>query len=120
MSMWFEVTQNNPGGKFIVNKNICYNLFIEANSLLEAKIKAETLGCYWDGVEIGYDCPCCGDRWDRPIDAITFPRFHGSNNIEEYAQNLADKYGGWTTPDARIFYLDGTIKEINSKKKNSR
>ena len=33
------------------------------------------------------------------------------NNIEEYAQFLADEYG-WTTPDIRIYYEDGTVKEI--------
>ena len=32
-------------------------------------------------------------------------------NIEEYAQFMADSYG-WTAPDARIYYRDGTVKEI--------
>jgi len=32
-------------------------------------------------------------------------------NIEQYAQFMADEYG-WTTPDVRIFYADGTRKEI--------
>lgn len=32
-------------------------------------------------------------------------------SIEEYAQYMANTYG-WTTPDARIFYKDGHIKEI--------
>lgn len=31
--------------------------------------------------------------------------------IEEYAQYLANEYG-WTTPDSRIYYADGTVKEI--------
>ncbi|KRT89348.1 MULTISPECIES: DUF7296 family protein [Bacillus] len=38
-------------------------------------------------------------------------------SIEQYAQFLADEYG-WTTPDARIFYKDGTIAEINKRKAN--
>lgn len=33
------------------------------------------------------------------------------DNVEQYAQILADRFG-WTTPDARIFYKDGNIKEI--------
>ena len=37
------------------------------------------------------------------------------NNIEEYAQFMSDKYT-WTTPNARIFYKDGTVKEIYSRK----
>lgn len=36
-------------------------------------------------------------------------------NIEEYAQLLADNYG-WTTPDARIYYSNGNVKEIFSDK----
>ena len=28
---------------------------------------------------------------------------------------LADEYG-WTSPDARIFYQDGTVTEINKRK----
>jgi len=37
------------------------------------------------------------------------------NSIEDYAQVLADQYG-WTSPDSRIFYYDGTVKEIFSAK----
>lgn len=33
------------------------------------------------------------------------------NNIEEYAQYLADEYG-WTVPDARIYYHNGDVKEV--------
>ncbi|MEK5308378.1 hypothetical protein [Bacillus sp. FSL M8-0326] len=47
-----------------------------------------------------------------------FRKFSGKikfRNIEEYAQFLADEYG-WTTPDARIFYKDGTVTEINKRK----
>ena len=37
------------------------------------------------------------------------------NSIEDYAQVLADQYG-CTSPDARIFYYDGRVKEIFSAK----
>jgi hypothetical protein len=33
------------------------------------------------------------------------------DNIEQYAQIVANLYG-WTTPDARIFYKNGDVKEI--------
>ena len=32
-------------------------------------------------------------------------------NLVEYIQFLANEYG-WTTPDARVYYKDGSIKEI--------
>lgn len=106
--MFYEFDQNNSGGYFVENETICHRLFIEADSEYEAIFKAEELGCYWDGVAKGIDCECCGDRW-------YFPDQVDVNNIEEYAQSLADKWG-WTTPDARIFYKNGRVKEIFSQK----
>lgn len=63
--MFYEFQQNNSGGVFVVNDVLCHRLFIEANNADEAIHKAEELGCYWNGVEEGKDCPCCGDRWSR-------------------------------------------------------
>lgn len=40
------------------------------------------------------------------------------NSIEEYAQFLADEYG-WTVPDIRLYYADGSVKEIFSIKVNN-
>ena len=37
------------------------------------------------------------------------------DSIEQYAQIMANLYG-WTKPDCRIFYKDGTVKEIFSTK----
>jgi hypothetical protein len=37
------------------------------------------------------------------------------HTVEEYAQHIADNYG-FTKPDARIYYGDGRIVEINSKR----
>lgn len=162
--MFYNFNQNNSGGVFEVNDTVCHQLYIEADSFDEAISKAEELGCYWDGVYKGLDCPCCGDRWSCYEDAIDIDRYKTEGytvsvydniypdtekewwdkygkyeiveepkyvesfcyrsytgricfkDIEEYAQYMADKYG-WTSPDARIFYKDGTVKEIYSNKK---
>lgn len=114
--MFYEFHQNNTGGSFEVTDTLCRRLFIEADSEAEAITKAEELGCYWDGVVKGIDCPCCGDRWyrhPRLVDEVTFGNIRFSN-IEEYAQYLANNYGGWTTPEARIFYADGKVVEIKT------
>ena len=37
------------------------------------------------------------------------------DNIEQYAQICANLYG-WTSPDARIFYKNGEVKEIFKNK----
>lgn len=163
---WYCFEQNNSGGSFVVNDKVCHRLFIEARTSDEAVSTAEELGCYWDGVERGLDCPCCGDRWPRyfscdPVNlekyrtegyrvsvfdgiykdtkdewekryrkygVIEEPKFDSGystksyvgtirlKNIEEYAQYLANEYG-WTSPDARIYYADGRIKEIFSVKR---
>lgn len=157
--MWYLFSQNNSHGYFEVDDKLCAYLFIEANSEDEANEKALNLGCYFNGVETGIDCPCCGDRWsdyanefilddtnkigkqvscyavsktmgqakndwyckygkyeilDNPQWIATYGCYRGRikfRNIEEYAQYIADEYH-WTTPDCRIFYLDGTVKEI--------
>ncbi|MCI4129405.1 DUF7296 family protein [Bacillus haynesii] len=159
---FYNYDQNNSGGYFEVNEKVCHRLFIEADSREEADDIAESLGVYWDGIEKGLDCPCCGDRWqsaskvgleainDEGWDAIVygsssstedewnerygnyplhtapkwttnfFRSYSGKvrfESIEQYAQYLADHFG-WTTPDARIFYKDGTIAEINKRKAN--
>lgn len=44
---WYEFTQNNSGGYFVVDKNVCHRMLIEASSFDEAIEKAEKLGCYW-------------------------------------------------------------------------
>jgi hypothetical protein len=79
-----------------------------------------------------YPVECSGDRaaWlakygDYTIvqeperqDKFGHEYWHGKikfKNIFEYAQFYADELG-WTTPDIRIFFADGTIKEIFSKK----
>jgi hypothetical protein len=166
---FYEYSQNNTGGSFTTDDKLCHRLFIEANSSTEADEIAEGFGCYWNGVDEGSDCPCCGDRWYGAYSAIdltsmtrekdsSYPvelwvdrktsedealaslkeRYsefewikepsinekYGSqiiegsvklNSIEDYAQVLADQYG-WTSPDSRIFYYDGTVKEIFSAK----
>lgn len=150
---FYEFSQNNSGGHFMVDDRVCHRLFIEAKTFSEAVDKAEELGCYWNGVDKGIDCECCGDRWLLYEDIVDIEEYKtegykvsslskknweksyrkyriiqepklekgyvstrivgviGFDNIEEYAQFLANEYG-WTTPDIRIYYQDGTVKEI--------
>ena len=126
--MFYVFDQNNSGGFFDVNDKVCHRLFIEADNVYEAIAKAEELGCYWNGVDAGVDCPCCGDRWSCsymepiPLDKYktegykAWRKTYYFEGIEEYAQYLANEYG-WTNPDGRIFYKDGTVKEIFTERK---
>lgn len=114
---FYQLCQNNSGGSFDVDDRVCHRLFIEAPNVQVAIMIAESLGCYWNGCDNGIDCECCGDRWYAPdeSDATTFPCDGYDDEIfntpEEYCQMLADKYGE-TTPDCRIFYMDGKVVPI--------
>jgi len=117
---FYEFNQNNSGGSFQVNDKVCHRLFIEADTPDEATEIAEGLGVYFNGCDDGMDCPCCGDRW-YPLyrdDAVKFPLEYGKDqifeNIQDYAQYLADEYG-WTSPDGRIYYKDGQVTECYGK-----
>lgn len=169
MGNFYFFDQNNSGGSFVVNDKLCNRLVIEAETCDEAINKSLELGCYYNGVDEGLDCDCCGDRWGSPYEEknlkgviynpkvymrdhiddevysedqghfenIWFNKYgvykiekypmweklYGSNifvgsisfrTMEDYCQFLADEYGS-TTPDTRIFYLDGKIKEFERR-----
>ena len=63
---WYHFRQNNSGGFFYTDdeRGIGPHVWIEALSPEDANGRAENLGIYFDGVERGNDCECCGDRWD--------------------------------------------------------
>jgi hypothetical protein len=67
---WFHFRQNNSGGSFDVNdeKGIGPHVYIEAIDADHANVRAEALGIYFDGVDQGNDCECCGDRWNSVSD----------------------------------------------------
>ena len=43
---WYEFTQNNSGGSFVVDDKVCHRIYIEAENFKEAVAIAESLGCY--------------------------------------------------------------------------
>ena len=58
---FFHFSQNNSFGQF----EGPHNLVVEAESATDANERAQfdDWGIYFNGVELGLDCPCCGDRW---------------------------------------------------------
>ena len=158
---FYEYTQNNSGGFFTVNDELCNRIIIESDNIKNATKKAESLGIYFDGVRDNIDCECCGDRWYKnpsilDIDKINkgyevsisnnwneshsilkwikkysmykiikFPELInnqykgkiGFDVIESYLQFISDRYG-CTTPDCRLYYNNGDIKEFYSERVN--
>jgi uncharacterized UBP type Zn finger protein len=62
---WYEFRQNNSGGSFDIDGEIGKIVIIEAESADMANSFAESIGIYFNGVQKGYDCECCGSRWHK-------------------------------------------------------
>lgn len=126
--MW---EQNNSGGSFRVDDKLTHRLVIEADTYREAEYKAFDMGVYYNGVEDDRDCSCCGDRWYEgrevklPIDfseniygegkdglKVVGRKENTLTTLDEYLQYLTNRWG-WETPDARVFYKNGSVKEFS-------
>jgi hypothetical protein len=56
--------QNNSFGHFDVNRQVGHYVLIEAEDLKQAdRVAQEKAAIYFDGIDKGIDCACCGDRW---------------------------------------------------------
>lgn len=151
---FFKFNQNNSGGYFDVDENVCHRVIIEAVD------EEQAIARFAPMIEDqSPSCSCCGDRWsldypeeidldeykergheasvysfyDNPEERWNtlygeFPlvehpewteeygskKFSGRvyfESIEQYCQFLANNWG-WTCPDIRIHFMDGTKKEI--------
>lgn len=60
--LWFHFDQNNSGGSFVVDENVCEDVFIQAHTAAEAIAKGEE---FMDNSD---SCPCCGNRWSFYVD----------------------------------------------------
>jgi hypothetical protein len=87
---FYTFRQNNSGGfydgfPFVI---------IEASSPVQANELAQDYGVYFNGVEQGRDCPCCGDRWYTmsESDASDIPTVYDGREV---AQNDPDVLIVW-------------------------
>lgn len=64
---FFHFSQHNSGGTYHEDEyaGLPPEVWVEARNATEANNLAESIGIYFDGVERGLDCSCCGDRWYR-------------------------------------------------------
>jgi hypothetical protein len=62
--MHWVYRQNNSGGRFT---KPAIQVVIEADTEEQANAIAKLHGVYFDGVNVGMDCSCCGDRWGKPF-----------------------------------------------------
>lgn len=101
----FLFRQNNSGGYFTVDDTVDVNVVIEAESADQAnEIATKHLGIYFNGVDAGFDCECCGDRWypveeSDETDKVRISLLLGAHT----AQDLKDN----TPQDTRFYYCVG-------------
>lgn len=107
--MFYHFVQNNSGGGFDIDidAGITVNVIVEATSATEAVEKAKSIGLYFDGVDAGVDCECCGDRW-------SIPWADGSEKPEMYGKPVADyqprsRWAG-LEPKVAVHYADGRVE----------
>ena len=96
---WYHFSQNNSGGSFTINKNVAEEVFIEAQNVYTANNLGLIIGLYFDGVEQGIDCKCCGSRWYRTKEEISIA------DMMEYIYKYLPEY----SKTLRVHCLDGTV-----------
>jgi hypothetical protein len=107
---FFTFNQNNSGGSFDYDEQsgITHYVIVEAYDLKHAMGRAEDIGIYFNGVDEGLDCECCGDRWYEPYSD------EGSNEPQVYDQHPSKKEPSGFFKNGQketaIHYLDGRIE----------
>lgn len=98
---FYEFIQNNSGGYFEVDENVCYNVIIEAMN------EKHAIALFMPMIENqSSSCPCCGDRWS--------PECAYEINIEEYKEKgcIVGVYSHYADAEQRWFKLYGEFPRI--------
>ena len=120
---WFKYRQNNSGGVFTYPAAM---VFVQATSAVKAdRLAKRAVGIYFDGVESGVDCDCCGDRWNCAYvgDGQDAPTFHGhgiadsdGNFCPTVASDLFAMAAEDGVPDIALVFADGHVTYRDRKK----
>lgn len=107
--MFYTFSQNNSGGSFDRSDVLGDYVIVEAENARRANQRAEELGIYFNGVDSGSDCECCGDRW------YEVSEYHGSASPEIYGEAPEKALGG-LRQKVVIHFANGeqrTIKRVS-------
>lgn len=96
--------QNNSGGYFKeIRKTYKNNMLILPvkregfrsngySSLAVADKEVIPKEIYFDGVDKGFDCSCCGDRWSRLDEWDTPKKIYIYENLDEFEKSKPGRY----------------------------
>lgn len=102
---FYVFDQNNSGGYW--DKVLGYKVIIEAENPRQANKLAEVMGIYFNGVENGEDCECCGDRWCEVDEYDAIEPENLAKELEDIKQHQKD----WEL-SSTIRYANGEIKFV--------
>ncbi|ANY67700.1 hypothetical protein BBD42_15420 [Paenibacillus sp. BIHB 4019] len=105
--MYYTFIQNNSGGYFDSNSDVCEYVIIEANNAKHANDRATEIGLYFDGAG---DCPCCGNRWDEQWDDA-----EGTETPLIYRESVYELFKGIFRAKCIIHRLDGSKEAVEFK-----
>ena len=103
---FYTFRQNNSGGSFDFNENLCVAVIIEAYDSDDANNRAREIGIYFDGVCDGRDCGCCGDRWH------TVDEGDGKDIPMVYGEDISNMKKECFIEYCIVHYINGTKKKI--------
>lgn len=109
---FFEFSQNNSGGSFDYDdkSGIGETVIIEASDVDDACDRAERIGIYFNGVESGADCDCCGDRWSRPYgNGDPVPSKYGQPIGDWLTENKGFGFGLRDNERIYIHFMNGSF-----------
>lgn len=114
--MWCEYFQSLVGDEYHENDKLCCHILIEADSCEEANNKAQSMGIQFIE-DCEYENSDC--RWSKCYYELTFPSFWDEmvilDNPLDYCHFIfkrRHKITKVTKVHSRIFYKDGTVKEV--------
>ena len=109
-ALYYTYRQNNSGGRFITDDEVCGFVVIQAHDEKDADRRAQNIGIYFNGVDAGWDCSCCGDRWDEAWE-------DGTEQPELYGKTPEDYNDAFTKKGevfCRVYYIDGSVTEYKN------
>lgn len=101
---WFAFSQNNSGGFFEDDENVCEIVLIQAENAALAVAKADTF------MDNSNSCPCCGDRWSFWVDDSD-----GRDTPEYFGESVHDITKTWCREKAILHYADGQKEVVKFK-----
>ena len=98
---WYRFGQNNSGGYFVRNENVCEEVFTQARNATEALHRGEL---FLDNCD---SCPCCGERWNTWIEDQD-----GTEVPMIYDEPLTEARATPFRKEARLHHYDGRIETV--------